>query len=157
MGKTKKKGKASRFSPYGRDTTRITDLCNMLEKSTANTLKEGEVMEDGLEDAAEEIAEAGSQEQGKSNGEEDSSEGMTRGKILQRHKKEWRALRCQLDTMKSHKKAMGAGTLEKKNAKKTLGKEIKTLEESLKEKHRKELEDFDKEQKQLQGNSMNNE
>ena len=156
MGKTKKKGGASRFSPYGRDTTRITDLCNMLEKSTANTLREGEAMQDG-EPTVEETVEARTQEQGESGGEEEQGEGMTRGKILQRHKKEWRALRCQLDSMKSHKKAMGAGTLEKKNAKKALAKEIKTLEENLKEKQRKELEDFDKQQKDLQENSMNNE
>lgn len=49
MGKSKKNKKttgAGRFDPYKRETTRITDLCVMLSSATANTIKEGNSMED---------------------------------------------------------------------------------------------------------------
>ena len=49
MGKSKKNKMthgAGRFDPYKRETTRITDLCDMLSAATANTIKEGNSMED---------------------------------------------------------------------------------------------------------------
>lgn len=55
----------------------------------------------------------------------------TRGKILQRHKREWKSLRSKLNDMKAHKKAMGHGTLAKKGAKKDVAIEIKSLEEAM--------------------------
>ena len=55
----------------------------------------------------------------------------TRGKILQRHKREWKSLRAKLNDMKAHKKAMGHGTLAKKGAKKDVAIEIKALEEAM--------------------------
>lgn len=55
----------------------------------------------------------------------------TRGKILQRHKREWKSLRSKLNDLKAHKKAMGHGTLAKKDAKKDVAKEIKSMEEVM--------------------------
>jgi len=53
MGKSRNKkanaakpGSAARYNPYGRQTTRITDLCNMLSAATSSTIKAGEEMED---------------------------------------------------------------------------------------------------------------
>ena len=62
---------------------------------------------------------------------EDEGRANTRGKILQRHKREWKSLRSKLNDMKAHKKAMGHGTLAKKGAKKDVAKEIKALEEAM--------------------------
>ena len=53
------------------------------------------------------------------------------GKILQRHKREWKSLRSKLNDLKAHKKAMGHGTLAKKDAKKDVAKEIKSMEEAM--------------------------
>ena len=75
----------------------------------------------------------------------------TRGSILQRHKREWKILRTQLEDLKAHKRAMGAATLEKKIAKKDVAKEIKNQMNALTDRHKKELLDFDEAQK----NSMN--
>jgi len=125
MGKTKKKMPvAARFDPYRRNTTRITDLCDMLSAATANTIKEGAAMEDDAHEAHEDAAHAGSDG-------DDEGGAETRGKILQRHKREWKSLRSKLNDLKAHKKAMGHGTLAKKDAKKDVAKEIKAMEEAM--------------------------
>ena len=130
MGKSKKSKAAGgmRYMPYGRTTTRITDLCDMLSSATAGTIKEQPLMDDeGVEE------EGGVRRP--VDGEESDGEGdepkMTRGKIEQRHKKEWKALRSQLEDMKMHKRAIGSRTLEKKTAKKDTAKEIKGMMEEM--------------------------
>ena len=62
---------------------------------------------------------------------DDEGGAETRGKILQRHKREWKSLRSKLNDLKAHKKAMGHGTLAKKDAKKDVAKEIKSMEEAM--------------------------
>ena len=131
----------SRFDPYRRDVTRITDLCDMLSAATASTLNEGTAMEDDGENAAQHHASAMEGED--SDGDSDVSGVETRGKILQRHKREWKSLRSKLNDMKAHKKAMGHGTLAKKDAKKDVSKEIKALEETMRLRHEQELASFD--------------
>ncbi len=84
-------------------------------------------------------------------GEPETEKQVTRGSILQRHKREWKALRSQLEDLKAHKRAMGSATLEKKIAKKDVAKEIKMQTNALTDRHKKELEEFDEAQK----NSMN--
>ena len=118
-----------RFDPYKRETTRITDLCNMLSAATASTLREDNVMEMEQDEAKAEHRSGDSASEGEHNNEEGKVE--TRGKILQRHKREWKSLRSKLHDMKAHKKAMGHGTLAKKDAKKDVAKEIKALEEAM--------------------------
>lgn len=114
-----------RFDPYKRDTTRITDLCEMLSSATASTIKEGTAMVDDEENlSALDAAHAGS------DGDDEGCD-ETRGKILQRHKREWKSLRSRLNDLKAHKKAMGHGTLAKKDAKKDVAKEIKNMEEVM--------------------------
>mmetsp|Transcript_56471 Transcript_56471/g.138610 ORF Transcript_56471/g.138610 Transcript_56471/m.138610 type:complete len:181 (-) Transcript_56471:359-901(-) len=132
-------GGAARYNPYGRDTTRITDLCDMLSTTVAG-VKAAPSMED--DEREQRPAEAGGGEE-----EEREETAPTRGKVLQRHKREWKELRARLEDMKAHKKAMGAATLEKKNAKKVVAKEIKRMQDELAERHKKELEEFDLEQK----------
>lgn len=81
--------------------------------------------------------------------EPETEKQITRGSILQRHKREWKVLRSQLDDLKAHKRAMGTATLEKKIAKKDVAKEIKNQISALTERHKKELLDFDDAQKHL--------
>jgi hypothetical protein len=145
MGKVKKAkaGKgftgttASRYSPYGRDTTRITDLCDMLSSSVSKIKSASTMDEDDV--AEEEPAQARAEDDGGGESETDgqdndgSSGKASRGKIQQRHKREWKELRAHLEDMKAHKKAMGSATLEKKTNKKVLAKEIKRLTEEMQE------------------------
>jgi hypothetical protein len=149
MGKSSKKkqnGREFHYSPYGRSTTRITDLCDMLSSATAGTISAEPIMdEDNVASQDEKKAECASDEEPK------AEKQITRGSILQRHKREWKVLKTQLEDLKAHKRAMGAATLEKKIAKKDVGKEIKTQMNALTERHKKELRDFDEAQK----NSMN--
>jgi hypothetical protein len=121
--------KASRYSPYGRDTTRITDLCDLLASSVSK-IKSAPTMDDDEEPAQARVEEVEEQE------ENDSSGKMTRGKIQQRHKREWKELRAHLEDMKAHKKAIGAATLEKKNTKKMLAKEIKRMTDEMQERYK---------------------
>mmetsp|Transcript_48444 Transcript_48444/g.115184 ORF Transcript_48444/g.115184 Transcript_48444/m.115184 type:complete len:185 (+) Transcript_48444:169-723(+) len=132
--KAKPGSAAARYNPYARSTTRITDLCDMLSSATSGTIKAGTEMDD--EDHAG-PAERGSDDEGGGAGVED-----TEGKILQRHKREWKGLRSQLGDKKAHKKAMGAATLAKKSAKKELGKEIKALGDNLLARHQREIAEF---------------
>lgn len=115
-----------RFDPYKRDTTRITDLCDMLSAATASTIQEGTAMTDDGDNPPthDNAAHAGS------DGDDEGCD-ETRGKILQRHKREWKSLRSKLNDLKAHKKAMGHGTLAKKDAKKDVAKEIKSMEEAM--------------------------
>lgn len=85
--KTKRKGGvalrfgASRYSPYGRDTTRITDLCDMLSTTVAS-IKQAPTMDDGDEqDQVPAVPEGGE------DSEEEKESLPTRGKISQRHKR----------------------------------------------------------------------
>lgn len=130
MGKSKKSKAAggSRYMPYGRHTTRITDLCDLLSSATAGALKEQPLMDEEGRDGGQRRPEDGEESGGE---EEDRGQGMTKGKIMQRHKKEWKALRSQLEDMKMHKRAIGSRTLEKKTAKKDTAKEIKGMMEEM--------------------------
>mmetsp|Transcript_57075 Transcript_57075/g.150400 ORF Transcript_57075/g.150400 Transcript_57075/m.150400 type:complete len:153 (+) Transcript_57075:3-461(+) len=151
MGKAAKKKKADRslYNPYGRSTTRITDLCDLMQSATAGKLGQTTSMDDEEEKPEENRKETtGDSSEGE---QELSDKQVTRGSILQRHKREWKVLRKQLEDLKAHKRAMGAATLEKKIAKKDVAKEIKTRTEQLTERHKKELAEFDEQQK----NSMN--
>jgi hypothetical protein len=146
MGKSAKKkqtGREFHYSPYGRSTTRITDLCDLLSSATASTISAQPVMdEDNVvnQDQQKDV-------DGASDEEPKTEKQITRGSILQRHKREWKVLKTQLEDLKAHKRAMGAATLEKKIAKKDVGKEIKNQMNALTDRHRKELLDFDEAQK----------
>jgi hypothetical protein len=152
MGKSSKKKHGARefhYNPYGKSTTRITDLCDLLSSATASTISAQPLMED---EAVEDDKSGSKTAQDELNeGEPETEKQVTRGSILQRHKREWKALRSQLEDLKAHKRAMGSATLEKKIAKKDVAKEIKMQTNALTDRHKKELEEFDEAQK----NSMN--
>ena len=148
MGKSakrKRNGQEFQYNPYGRTTTRITDLCDLLSSATASTLSAQPIMDE--DDAVKDIGPVETKEEDSGGDEPATEKQITRGSIQQRHKKEWKILRAQLEDLKAHKRAMGSATLSKKIAKKDVAKEIKLQINALTERHKKELDDFDEAQK----------
>ena len=99
------------------------------------------------DDAVKDIGHVETKEEDSGGDEPATEKQITRGSIQQRHKKEWKILRAQLEDLKAHKRAMGSATLSKKIAKKDVAKEIKLQINALTERHKKELDDFDEAQK----------
>ena len=143
MGKSAKKKHAGtrefQYNPYGRTTTRITDLCSMFSSATASALQPSLDMDE--DDKVENSLPP--RDDGSEDEIETTEKEKTRGSILQRHKREWKMLRAQLEDLKAHKRAMGTATLEKKVAKKDVSNEIKRRTKELLDRHKKELADFD--------------
>jgi len=109
------------------------------EKITNNEIDEEDITTKEKEDSVEAIDEELT----------DISESQTkvesRGKILQRHKVEWRNLRDKIEDLKKEKKKLSNTTIDKQS-KKSLTKSIQGLKQEQQEKHKQELEQFKKEE-----------
>eukprot|EP00743_Colponemidia_sp_Colp-15_P013068 GILK01015051.1.p1 GENE.GILK01015051.1~~GILK01015051.1.p1 ORF type:complete len:184 (-),score=39.47 GILK01015051.1:90-602(-) len=74
---------------------------------------------------------------------EPQSKGVTRGAILQRHKREWRELRSRLDDMKRNKSKLKKKQLDQKSERRDISRNMKQLLEDMKKRHEDELSVFD--------------
>eukprot|EP00668_Euglena_longa_P037636 GGOE01048468.1.p2 GENE.GGOE01048468.1~~GGOE01048468.1.p2 ORF type:complete len:154 (+),score=48.66 GGOE01048468.1:59-520(+) len=74
---------------------------------------------------------------------EQPAQPVTRGRIVMRHKQEWRQLRDRLQEMDKEKKLITSATPELKRLKKLKTKEMRKLKEEMMRRHQEELEAFD--------------
>jgi hypothetical protein len=67
----------------------------------------------------------------------------TRGQILQRHKREYKALRDQIVKLKDDRRKLNKKDPDQNYQKKDMGKQIKDMQEALSRRHLRELASFD--------------
>eukprot|EP00274_Cyanoptyche_gloeocystis_P007124 CAMPEP_0196660990 /NCGR_PEP_ID=MMETSP1086-20130531/42110_1 /TAXON_ID=77921 /ORGANISM="Cyanoptyche gloeocystis , Strain SAG4.97" /LENGTH=146 /DNA_ID=CAMNT_0041995675 /DNA_START=135 /DNA_END=575 /DNA_ORIENTATION=- len=79
-----------------------------------------------------------------SSSDKGKTEKETRGHILQRHKLEHKNLKSKLQQMKQDRLRLSKHSAIHKSKRKAIGKDMKSLLREMSERHRKELEDFEK-------------
>ncbi|KAL6073852.1 F-BAR domain-containing protein [Balamuthia mandrillaris] len=139
MGKAKKRKGQVRSVPYTTASSGM-ELQASEEQASSGKPRRGKEPEKKsfLEEAADNPLEEG--------GDTEGSCTNTKGKILQRHKQEWKQVRKQIEALRQKRLKLNKKSVDKKEGRKQLTKQMKYLEDSMKERHRRELEEFEAQQ-----------
>eukprot|EP00455_Lapot_gusevi_P022043 TRINITY_DN22986_c0_g1_i1.p1 TRINITY_DN22986_c0_g1~~TRINITY_DN22986_c0_g1_i1.p1 ORF type:complete len:165 (-),score=37.46 TRINITY_DN22986_c0_g1_i1:39-533(-) len=137
MGKVKKERSFKHKKPYDRpDSDMKIDISEIQEQAKIQPIQQEPPQE---EERAEQEAD--------DEVEMKVAKATTRGAILQRHKLELKELRKKIDEMKTQRLKLSKRVAGQKQDRKEVSRNIKALENELKEKHKKELEEFDAREK----------
>jgi exoribonuclease R len=148
MGKTKKQKKKARTlaHPYERPSAAAAPP----KQGMATSEDEGEAV--GVSTAADAslsvaaaTASAGEAEQLQPSTGEGESEGgeESKGRLLQRHKAEWKKVRQQIDTLKRQRTKWKKKDFRQNEERKRVTKQLKDLEDEMRQRHEKELREWD--------------
>eukprot|EP01126_Amoeba_proteus_P014899 TRINITY_DN16602_c0_g1_i1.p1 TRINITY_DN16602_c0_g1~~TRINITY_DN16602_c0_g1_i1.p1 ORF type:complete len:134 (+),score=40.91 TRINITY_DN16602_c0_g1_i1:127-528(+) len=79
---------------------------------------------------------------------EDSGKKTTRGSLLQRHKREWKLVRNQIEALRNENAKLSKSDVTQKMKKKQIVKEIHALKQQMQDRQAEELKRFDEQQKE---------
>jgi hypothetical protein len=161
MGKTKKQKKKARTlaHPYERpgaaaappkekaaasEDEEEVGVSTMADASLSVAAASASAGEGGSSGSSSSSAAAGGGDGGDGEDEaEDGAEEESKGRLLQRHKAEWKKVRQQIDTLKRQRSKWKKKDFRQNEERKRVTKQLKDLEDDMRQRHEKELREWE--------------